>query len=162
MSVRLPLHGGRLQRVRARWAATVGTRDTGFTLIEAIVSFVIFVTVATSTSVVIYNMQRTARVSQQRVDAADVAQTIVADAIVRSATIAPVAGQQILSTLGDFCQSTGVQTSECEQFTAVENVTFDNGSCNTGRLFTVNVVVSQRQSSQVLARSDARVACPRS
>jgi type II secretory pathway pseudopilin PulG len=149
------------RRLRARCAA-IGTRDSGFTLIEAIVSFVIFVTVATSTSVVIYNMQRAARISQQRVDAAGVAQSIVADAIVRALTIAPVAGQPVPATFGDYCQGTGLKTAECEQFSAVENVTFDNGSCITGRLFTVNVVVSLKQTGQVLARSDARVACPRS
>jgi type II secretory pathway pseudopilin PulG len=149
------------QRVchRAGSGAT-DTSDAGFTLIEALVSFVIFATVATTAAMGINNALNASHVAQQRIDAADVAQFFISDAIRRANTIPPVEGKTILSNVSTK-DSSGQQHAQQEQFTVIETVRFDVGSCNSGRLFTVNVEVHQAQTNRFLARSDARVACPR-
>jgi prepilin-type N-terminal cleavage/methylation domain-containing protein len=145
-----------------RLARVAGRGDAGFTLIESIVSFVIFTVVAASASYGILKALNASHVSQQRVDAAAVAQYWVNDAIRQASTIAeiPAPGNTILSSVGD-PNGTNGHYAEGEQFKAVETVVYDSGgSCNTGTMFTVSVVVSQQQTGQFLARSDARVACP--
>lgn len=153
-----------LQRVRHRAARVVrGTsRDAGFTILEALISFLVFAVVATSSSVAIYNALKASRTTQQRVDAADLAQFFISKAIREASTIPPVEGNTILTGVGDTGQAGTGHTAEGEQFNVIETVKFDAGSCNSGRLFTVNVEIRQAQTNQFLARSDARVACPRS
>jgi type II secretory pathway pseudopilin PulG len=136
-------------------------RDAGFTVLEALISFVVFAIVATTASYGLVKAIDASHASQQRVDAADVAQYFVADAIRRANTIPPVEGKTIFSHVGGSDASGTAHASE-EQFTVVETIAYDNpGSCNTGTLFWVHVIVRQAQSSDFLARSDARVACPR-
>jgi type II secretory pathway pseudopilin PulG len=138
-----------------------GQRDAGFTVLEALVSFVIFAIVATTASYGLAKSIDASHASEQRVDAADVAQYFVADAIRRANTIPPVEGKTIYSGVGG-TDTTGAQYAAVEQFTVVETIAFDNpGSCNSGTLFWVHVIVKQAQSNAFLARSDARVACPR-
>jgi hypothetical protein len=108
----------------------------------------------------INNALNASHVAQQRIDAADVAQFFISDAIRRANTIPPVEGKTILSNVSTK-DSSGQQHAQQEQFTVIETVRFDVGSCNSGRLFTVNVEVHQAQTNRFLARSDARVACPR-
>jgi type II secretory pathway pseudopilin PulG len=150
-----------LQRVchRAGSAAT-DSSDAGFTLIETLVSFLIFTVVATSAAYGINNALQASHVAQQRVDAADLAQYFISDAILRANTIPPVEGKTILSNISTK-DTSGNHNSQQETFNVIETVRFDTGSCNSGRLFTVNVEVHQAQTNQFLARSDARVACPR-
>lgn len=128
-----------------------GTSDAGFTLLEALISFVIFAAVASSATYAIINALNASHLSQQRVDAADVAQAMVADAILKANTIAeiPPPGHTTTPNVG------------VEQFKVVETIVYDTGgSCTTGKMFTVNVLVYQKQTEKFLARSDARVACP--
>jgi prepilin-type N-terminal cleavage/methylation domain-containing protein len=145
------------QKVR-RPAAPTG--DAGFTLIEVVVSFAIFAIVAASAGTAIYKAIHASHLSQQRTEAAGVAQSIIANAIAKANdnTAIPEAGVSILSTIGGPTSA----TSSTEQFTAVRTITFDGGgtTCSPGTLFTVNVVVKQAQSGAVLARSDTRIACP--
>jgi type II secretory pathway pseudopilin PulG len=149
--------------IRHRLAARLRTaqRDAGFTVLEALISFVVFAIVATSASFGLVKAIGASHASQQRVVAADVAQYFVGDAIRRANTIAPVEGQTIYSHVGG-ANASGVPYAADEEFTVVQTVTFDTaGSCNTGTLFWVHVIVRQAQTDQFLARSDARVACPR-
>ena len=136
-------------------------RDAGFTVLEALISFVVFAIVATTASYGLVKAIEASHASQQRVDAADVAQYFIGDAIRRANTIAPTEGRTIYSHVGG-SDSAGNTNAAEEQFTVVQTITFDtSGSCNSGTLFWVHVVVRQAQTSQFLARSDARVACPR-
>lgn len=152
-----------IQRIRRRTVAEDAS-DAGFTLIEALVSFVVFAVVATSASVAIVRALHASHLTQQRVEAADVAQYVVGDAIRNATTIAelPPPGKTISSGVGG-ADGAGHSIAESEQFRVVETIVYDTGgSCSTGTMFTVNVEVYQAQApSQFLARSDARVACPR-
>lgn len=148
---------------RHRLAARLRTaqRDAGFTVLEALISFVVFAIVATTASYGLIKSIEASHASQQRVDAADVAQYFIGDAIRRANTIAPTEGRTIYSHVGGSDASGSAHAAE-EQFTVVQTVTFDTaGSCNSGTLFWVHVLVRQAQTNQFLARSDARVACPR-
>lgn len=131
--------------------------DDGFTVIEVIVSFVIFAIVAASAATAIYRAIHAAHLSQQRTDAAAIAQAVIADAIARAnlGTVHPETDFAIQPNVGDGT------TADREDFTALRTITFDQGdTCSPGTLFTVNVVVKQRQTGMTLARSDTRVACP--
>lgn len=152
-----------LARARASWRARLRDRqrDAGFTVLESLVSFVIFAIVASTASYGLVEAIQASHSTEQRVDAADVAQYFVADAIRRASTIPPVEGKTIYSGVGG-TDATGAQYAAVEQYTVVETIAFDNpGSCNSGTLFWVHVIVKQSQSNTFLARSDARVACPR-
>jgi prepilin-type N-terminal cleavage/methylation domain-containing protein len=145
--------------------------DAGFTVLELLVAVVIFVIVATSAAIGILNAMKATHETQQRVDAADVAQFIVGQAIRNAETTdeIPTPGKPIVSTIGGK-DAAGHQFASAEQFIAVETVEFPpSGSCNTGTYFTVKVRVYQGTAADssgmptghFLARSDARVACPR-
>lgn len=150
-----PLH---LQRVidRVRYASGATKSDAGFTVLEVLVSFVIFVVVATSATYGIIRALDASHDSQQRVDAANVAQAFIAQAISSANTIAPEAGRTITSNVGNGT------TSAREEFTVIRWISFATGqsSCTPGTTFTVNVEVHQAQTGKFLARSDSFVACP--
>jgi type II secretory pathway pseudopilin PulG len=132
--------------------------DAGFTVLESLISFVVFAIVATTASYGLVQSIQAAHNSQQRVDAAQVAQVWIADAISKAGEIAPAEGKTIYSGVGP--KAAGGK--DAEGFTVVESVAYDTpGSCNTGTLFWVHVIVKQQQTGRFLARSDARVACPR-
>jgi len=136
-------------------------RDAGFTVLEALISFVVFAIVATTASYGLVKAIDASHASQQRVDAADVAQFILGNVIRTANTVAPEEGKTIFSHVGDSSDGGPTYASD-EEFTAVQTIVFDSaGSCNTGTLFWVHIVVRQAQTDQFLARSDARVACPR-
>jgi prepilin-type N-terminal cleavage/methylation domain-containing protein len=145
-------------RPGSRIRATPATSDdAGFTLIEVIVSFAIFAIVTAGATTAIYKAIHASHLTQQRTEAAGVAQAVIADAIAKAndSSIQPEAGVSILSNVGD------AKTAAQEDFTVVRTIAFDDGTtCAPGKLFTVNVVVKQTNSGQVLARSDTRVACP--
>jgi prepilin-type N-terminal cleavage/methylation domain-containing protein len=131
--------------------------DSGFSLVEVIVSFAIFAIVAASAATAIYKAVQASHLSQQRTNAAGVAQSVIANAIAQANLnrVVPEAGRTILSNVGD-----GGSAAE-EQFTVVRTITFDSGdTCSPGKLFTTSVVVSQTQTGRFLARSDSVIACP--
>lgn len=145
-----------LQRARIRIGYATGGTDSGFTLLETLVSFILFAIVATSAAYGINQALSASHRSQQRVDAADVAQSFIAQAIANAKTIAAENGRSVLSNVGDG------STAASEQFTVIRWVTFDAGAttCAPGHTFTVNVEVHQAQTNAFLARSDTSIACP--
>jgi type II secretory pathway pseudopilin PulG len=126
------------------------TRDAGFTLVEVLVSFVLFMVVSAGAATGVVTALNASHSSQQRVDAANVAQAFVTQAIQNAIRISPSAGETV----------SNVGRSD-EKFTVTRWITFDSGdTCHPGTLFTVNIEVRQSQTAKFLARSDARVACP--
>jgi type II secretory pathway pseudopilin PulG len=138
-------------------------RDAGFTVLEALVSLIVFVVVATSASYGLIKAIDASHGSQQRVDAANIAQYFVAEAIRKAGEIqqTPPEGSTLYSGVGPtFVSAQG--NTDSESFNVTETVIYDTpGNCPAGNLFWVHVVVTQAQTNRFLARSDARVACPR-
>lgn len=137
------------------------TDDAGFTLLEAIVSFLLFVIVMGGAIYGITNALDVSHTSQQRVDAANVAQAFVAQARSNPQQMSKEGGSSVLSAVGP---GTSGNASR-EEFTVVRYITFsapDETQCTAGSTFTVNVLVYQGSatSGKFLARSDSVVACP--
>lgn len=124
-------------------------RDAGFTLIEVVVSFVLFATVIGGATTGIVNSLQAAHGTQQRADAANLAQQYVASA--RADTLSAKNGTTAFSpSIGN------------ESFSVQRTIAFDSGfsTCTvTGATFTVRVMVYQKTTGTFLARSDARVLC---
>jgi Tfp pilus assembly protein PilV len=126
---------------------------------EVLISFAVFAVVMTSASVGMVNALQASHLSQQRVDAANVAQEYIAQTIAAASKVAPQSGLTTTPHVGN--GNTGAGGAANEYFTVLQWITFDSGNtCHPGALFTVNVEVHQEQTNQFLARSDARVACP--
>ncbi len=127
--------------------------DGGFTVAEVIVSFVLFVVVATAATTGVINSLQSAHASQRRVDAANVAQSFIASAQANSASATVESGKSYeANVLG-------------EQFTVKRWITFfppdgtpGGTQCSPGATFTVNVTVDNAD-GEFLARSDSVVAC---
>jgi prepilin-type N-terminal cleavage/methylation domain-containing protein len=123
--------------------------DSGFSLLEVMVSFVIFAIVAGSATTAIVSALQASHGSQQTVDAANVAQSFIAatqsNTIAVRAEASKVYPASVLS----------------EVFVVTRTITFTNRAtqCTQGIMFTVNVTVAQKQTGKMLARSDAVVTC---
>ena len=143
----------------ARTALSLGRRlpcaargDEGFTVLEAVVSFVLFAVVIGGATTGIVNSERAAHLTQKRVDAANLAQQYVNRARADRATVK--------SGTSGFTASVGK-----ESFRGSRTIAFDGSSVTqcpagaTGTTFTVVVKVSDANSGTFLARSDARVLC---
>jgi type II secretory pathway pseudopilin PulG len=142
--------------VLAKLAATARARlsgrgaDAGFTVLEVLVSFSLFVLLASTATYALYTSINASHVSQQRGAAAGVAQSYIAQAAANTATIAPETAKPYTATVGS------------EQFAIVRTITFSTvgeTQCTQGSSFTVNVVVNQAQTNKFLARSDTVIAC---
>lgn len=146
----------RHQSATARAKSRGGTADAGFSLLEVVVSFGLFAIVAGGAMYGIDNALTASHQSQQRIDAANVAQRFIAQAITDAVTVAPEQGRTVISNVGD-----GTHAAS-EQFTVIRWITFGGGSstCHPGTTFTVNIEVKQAQSGVGLARSDTSIACP--
>ena len=135
--------------------------DAGFTILEAIVSFTLFVTVMGSAIYGIVDALNASHGSQQRVDAANVAQAFVSQARLNPQQMSKEGGTSVLSAVGPGSNGNAAR----EEFTVVRYITFsapDETKCTPGSTFTVNVLVYQGSSTsgKYLARSDSVVACP--
>jgi len=136
----------RLQNMRS------AGRDAGFTILEVIVAFVLFTLVSASATVALVNAFDSAHTSQQRIDAADVAQRIL------DQTRALAADQ----VKGD-TQGIPPPIRESESFVWKRTITFPGSAtqCSPGTPFTVSVLVYQQQTNKFLARTDSVITCPR-
>ncbi|HVU92208.1 MAG TPA: type II secretion system protein [Jatrophihabitans sp.] len=123
--------------------------DDGFTLLEVVVSFVLFAIVAGAATMGIVNSMKAAHTSQQRVDAANVAQHFVTQARSDTAEVTRRATSTQTVSVGN------------ERFAVERTIAFDSGAtrCGDGVTFVVHVLVSNAVNEQFLARSDARVLC---
>jgi prepilin-type N-terminal cleavage/methylation domain-containing protein len=147
-SIRDRLH----RRVRAS-----ADGDGGFTLIEVLVAFTIFAIVMGGAIYGIVSALNASHVSQQRIAAANVAQSFIADAQAKAATIALENDKQTSAFSGN---SSGAGR---EEFSVHRWITFGSTGatqCRPGTTFTVSVVVDQAQTGKFLARTDSVVACP--
>ena len=135
-------------RVRQRLAAAARD-DDGFTLLEVVVSFLLFSVVAAGATTAIVSALQASHRSQQRVDAANVAQLFIATSLQNAQAAAN--GSTTYPYLG----------VKNEDFTVKRTVTFDNGAttCSPGASFKVNVEVYQKQTNAFLARSDTVITC---
>src|SRR6266568_3823769 len=87
-----------IQRVCHRMGhGTTKSDESGFTLLEVIVSFAIFAIVAASAATAIYKAVHASHLNQQRTNAAGVAQSVIADAIAKANlnTVLPEQGKTI-------------------------------------------------------------------
>jgi prepilin-type N-terminal cleavage/methylation domain-containing protein len=135
-------------RIHRRVRATADG-DGGFTLLEVIVSFVLFAIVAAGATTGIVAALNASHSSQQRVDASNLGQQDLALALAayRSGTM-PQASTY----------TSGVTN---EQFTITRTVTLTGGAtaCAPGGSFTVHVEVRQKQTTTFLAQTDTVIAC---
>lgn len=145
----------RLRKATMRLTSQASTVDAGFSLLEVVVSFGLFAAVAAGAMYGIDNALTASHESQQRVDAANVAQRFISQAITDSITAAPEQGRTVITNVGD-----GTNAAS-EEFTVIRWITFAAGSvCHPGTTFTVNIQVRQKQTGAYLARSDTSIACP--
>lgn len=128
--------------------------DAGFTVLEVLVSFTLFVLVSATATVAIFTSINTSHLSQQRGAAAGVAQSYIAQAAANAATAAVEDGSQASGTHN--------ATVANEHFNVQRWITFSlpgETQCSRGSSFTVSVVVTQAQTNKFLARSDSVIAC---
>ena len=139
-----------LDRVRHRLAAQAQA-DDGFTVLEVMVSFVLFVIVSISATFAITSALNASHTSQRRVDAANVAQRFIAD-------------QQQNAQIAANGSNTYPASVRNEDFSVKRTILFTSGGtlCNPGGSYTVNVEVTQKRkdgTDQLLARSDSVITC---
>lgn len=123
--------------------------DGGYTVLEAIVSFTLFVVVATGAITGVVNSIQASHASHQRVDAANVAQSFIASAQANTTTVTVESGKEYSANIGS------------EQFQVKRWITFHNPSgtqCTPGATFVVSVTVAD-DDGNYLARSDSVVTC---
>ena len=147
-----------LQRVCHRIGYSVDTRirsrddEAGFTLVEVVVSFVLFAVVAGAAATGLLRSIQASSTTEQRSDAANVAQTFIASTRANS--------QNAKNGVSTVAAAVGKN-----QFSVSRTIAFDHSAttCSSGATFVVDVVVypiaHNVVSSAALARSDARVLC---
>jgi len=135
--------------VRRRMASAADA-DAGFTVLEVLVSFVLFAVVAASATYGIVNALQTSHTGQQRVDAANIAQAYIAATEIRTQDAQTEVARPLTAPAGS------------EKFAVLRWITFSTPGatqCSAGQTFTVNVTVSVASTGTFLARSDSIVAC---
>ncbi|MCW2644413.1 MAG: hypothetical protein JWP07_522 [Pseudonocardiales bacterium] len=138
-----------LARLQRRFAA-VTHGDTGFSLLEVVVSFVLCSIVGASATAVIVSALKASHSSQQTVDAANVAQSFIASTQSNTIVVRSEAGKTYAASV------------QSEEFVVTRTIVFVPSratQCTPGITFTVNVSVAQKQTGKFLARSDAIVTC---
>jgi prepilin-type N-terminal cleavage/methylation domain-containing protein len=135
-------------RIRQRLAAA-DRADDGFSLLEVMVSFVLFVVVAGAATTAIVSALQASHSSQQTVDAANVAQSFIAITQVNTIAVRAETSKVYAASVLN------------EGFVVTRTIKFGGRAtqCTQGIMFTVNVTVAQQQSGKLLARSDAVVTC---
>jgi type II secretory pathway pseudopilin PulG len=134
--------------IRTRLSAA--QRDAGFTVLEVLVAFTLFVAVSAAATYSIVNAVNASHLSQQRADAAGVATSYISQAASNASTVGSENGAQYSASISN------------EQFSVLRWITFSGGGdqCAHDTTFTVVVVVKQQQTGKFLARSDSVIACP--
>jgi prepilin-type N-terminal cleavage/methylation domain-containing protein len=145
--------------VRRRLTAVART-DAGFSLIEVVVSFVLFSIVAGGATYGIVSSLKASHTSQQRIDAANVAQSFIASTENSTSLVQVETARQFTATVGT--PSGATPNLGTELFLVQRWITFSASGetqCSPGSTFTVNVTVSQKSTGTFLARSDSVIAC---
>jgi hypothetical protein len=132
-------------------------------MIEAVMSFTIFAVVVMFAMDGIVNALKASHAAQQRADAANVAQFIIAKARA-DANANKIDGQGGVTTLANAGSGLAGQAAS-EVFSVVRTISFaapQTTQCSPGTAFTIDVKVYQGASTsgKFLARSDSVVACP--
>ena len=142
LSVRAALRH-RLRRARST------AIDAGFSLLEVMVAFTVFTILCGTATVAIVSALNASHSSQQRIDAANVAQS----------TIASVLARAQLAVNGTTPFTANVKQGE--DFAVQQTIAFNGGAtkCSPGATFVVNVAVYQKQTNKFLARSDSVITC---
>ena len=135
--------------LRQRLRRATCAADAGFSLLEVMVAFTVFTILCASATVAIVKALNAAHGSQQRIDAANVAQSFIASA--------QAAAQSAANGTSTYTAS----VKQSEDFTVKRTITFSGGAttCSPGAAFVVNVTVYQQQTNRFLARSDSVVTC---
>jgi prepilin-type N-terminal cleavage/methylation domain-containing protein len=129
------------------------TDEAGFSLLEVIVAMTIFVIVAATAMAAIVSALQGGHTSQQRVDAANIAQAAIAGAIATG----PHAAAFVMNGSNTYTASVTNEQFKVTQTTASTPATAT--ACSPGTTVTVSVLVYQQQSGRFLARSDTVIAC---
>ena len=140
-----------LARALQRRMALATRGDAGFTVLEVLVSFVLFAIVAAAATYGIVNALQTSHTGQERIDAANIAQSFIAQTQTDTSAIQPETARQVATS------SIGTDT-----FTVLRWITFSAAGatqCSPGQTFTVSVKVKLQSSGTFLARSDSVIAC---
>lgn len=133
----------------SRRAARLAGDDGGFTVVEVVVAFLLFAIVGTAAIAAVVNATKTSHMTQQRIQAADLAQQDIAQSVA-----AYEAGTLPSST-------TYTATSGSESFTVTRTVAFVGSAtaCSSGNAFTVHVQVTPKTGGGTGAKSDTEIAC---
>jgi type II secretory pathway pseudopilin PulG len=140
---------------RARYAANgaSSSNDGGFSLLEVVVSFSLFAIVAGGATTGIVSALQAAHTSQQRIDAANMAQR---DLALVSSAYSNGSGVGAIPVQANYVQTVG-----SESFSVVRTVAMQGSAtaCSPGQSFRIGVQVSQQQTGKFLARTDTVIAC---
>jgi prepilin-type N-terminal cleavage/methylation domain-containing protein len=131
----------------------VTPNDAGFSLLEVVVSFSLFAIVAGGATTGIVSALQAAHTSQQRIDAANVAQR---DLALVFAAYSSGSGVGAIPVKASYVQAVG-----SERFSVVRTVAMQGSAtaCSPGQSFRVDVQVSQQQTGTFLAQTDTVIAC---